>query len=222
MSTDLNDIIGLIKLPSDQHLSLLKTILDLHYNGCEMINIKLNRDVTVPGQSEKEWEWLEHKYLAYSKTSTDYIKQIQRHLISIEKALKNLPLNSSPNMAALRYLQKELDLDSFNRDLQFGYKAIQNAGNNFTPCFESLLKSQLVEEWWFNKTNLSWEVSKVNNSIENKSYLSISFAEDLNDKIVEVEIVIYLGHQMCRNYDTFWKFHNGKWIGISQHVTRLR
>jgi hypothetical protein len=124
-------------------------------------------------------------------------------------------------MAALRYLKKEMDLDSFNRDLQFSYKAIQNAGKNFTPYFENLLKSQLVEEWYFNKTNLSWEASTVNNSRAFKSYLSISFADDLNDKIVEVKIAIYLGHQMCRNYDTFWKSHKGKWICISQHISRL-
>jgi hypothetical protein len=221
MSIDFNYIIGLIKLPSDQHSSLLRTILELNYNGCETINIKLYRDATVPEQSAKEWEWLEHKYLAYSKTSTDYIKQIQRHLISIEKAIKNLPLNSSPNMAALRYLKKEMDLDSFNRDLQFSYKAIQNAGKNFTPYFESLLKSQLVKEWYFNKTNLSWEASTVNNSRAFKSYLSISFANDLNSKIVEVKIAIYLGHRMSRNYDTFWKSHKGKWICISQHISRL-
>ena len=86
MPIDFNYIIGLIKLPSDQHLSLLRTILELNYNGCETINIKLYRDVTVPEQSAKEWEWLEHKYLAYSKTSADYIKQIQRHLCEYSRA----------------------------------------------------------------------------------------------------------------------------------------
>jgi hypothetical protein len=221
MLVDFDYIFGHIKFPSDKHLSLLKTVLVKFYNGCDMVNIKLIKDTNVSELSANEWKWLENKYLAYSKTSTDHIKQIKRHLVTIEKALKNLPLNSLPNMAALRYLEKAMDLSSFNVDLQFSYRKIQNASENFTPYFDKLLESQLNEEWVFEKNALSWKVSTLNDSRLFKSYLSISFADNLDETIIEVQIVIYLGPHLCRKYQTFWKLRNGKWICILQHLNRL-